>query len=351
MCQFINDIIHAFYISIHTFQENNWDYDRFQISGNDHTNKQLFIDAYSYHLQFLFQNQESLQQVHEILSDSESKNWLTNLLLFRILGHLHFRLPTNNEQHWQNRQKAKEMIVSESDLDYSGILGKLQKYAVSFEEQYITIDCWWGNIAWTFLFNQYYFSRNNVQICPEPGDYVIDAGACFGDTALAFASTIGTEGKVFSFEIESHNLDVFCYNLMQNEEIGERVVISDYALTDSSDTQLYLHGNGPGANISNIPSETTINTITIDQLICEKSIDRVDFIKMDIEGAELSALYGAVETIRKFRPKLAISIYHRPNDIFEIPIFIHSLNLGYQLYIDHYTIHLEETVLYAKAMK
>ncbi|MDM9583773.1 FkbM family methyltransferase [Nostoc sp. GT001] len=351
MSKFINDIIHEFYINIHSFQENNWDYDMFQTLSNDHTNRQIFIDSYSYYLKFLFQNQENLQQVHEILADSESKNWLTNLLLFRMVGHLHFKLPTNNEQHWRDRQKAKEMIVSESDTDYSGIFGELQKYAVSFEDQYITIDCWWLNVAWTFLFKQYYFNRNNVKICPELGDYVIDAGACFGDTAIAFASTIGSEGKVFSFEIEPHNLDVFCYNLMQNQDLAERVVISDYALTDSSETQLYLHGDGPSANISNTPSEIPIATTTIDQLVYEKSIDRVDFIKMDIEGAELSALHGAVETIRKFRPKLAISIYHRPNDIFDIPIFIHSLDIGYQLYIDHYTIHLGETVLYAKVME
>lgn len=69
---------------------------------------------------------------------------------------------------------------------------------------------------------------------------------------------------------------------------------------------------------------------------------------MDIEGSELKALHGAIETIRKFCPKLAISIYHRPDDIFEIPIFINSLAAGCQPYIDHYTIHNEETILYAK---
>ena len=70
---------------------------------------------------------------------------------------------------------------------------------------------------------------------------------------------------------------------------------------------------------------------------------------MDIEGSEFKALHGAVETLKKFRPKLAISIYHKLTDIFEIPAFINSLNLGYQLFIEHYTIHHEETVLYAKA--
>ena len=68
---------------------------------------------------------------------------------------------------------------------------------------------------------------------------------------------------------------------------------------------------------------------------------------MDIEGAELLALNGAIETIKKFKPKLAIAIYHSMSDFISIPKWIDDLNLGYKLYLDHYTIHTEETILYA----
>ena len=68
-----------------------------------------------------------------------------------------------------------------------------------------------------------------------------------------------------------------------------------------------------------------------------------------IEGSELAALRGAESTIRRWRPKLAISIYHRPEDFFVIPSWIDSLGLGYRFYLDHYSIHGEETVLYATA--
>ena len=55
-------------------------------------------------------------------------------------------------------------------------------------------------------------------------------------------------------------------------------------------------------------------------------------------------------TIRRWRPNLgAISIYHRPEDFFVIPAWIDSLGLGYRFYLDHYSIHNEETVLYATA--
>jgi hypothetical protein len=73
----------------------------------------------------------------------------------------------------------------------------------------------------------------------------------------------------------------------------------------------------------------------------------VDFIKMDVEGAEVEALRGAENTIRKFRPKLAISVYHSISDFVDVFELISSLNLGYRFYLGHYTIHWYETILFA----
>jgi hypothetical protein len=78
-------------------------------------------------------------------------------------------------------------------------------------------------------------------------------------------------------------------------------------------------------------------------------MQRVDFIKMDIEGSELEALKGAEETIRRFRPRMAISIYHKDDDYFTIPLFIRNLELGYRFYLENYTISDGETVLYCIA--
>ena len=88
-------------------------------------------------------------------------------------------------------------------------------------------------------------------------------------------------------------------------------------------------------------------TVRIDDVVQSLKLDRVDFLKMDIEGAEGGALLGAQDTIRRFRPKLAISAYHRVGDLYVLPRLIRKLLPDYRLHLDHHTIHGEETLIYA----
>ena len=75
--------------------------------------------------------------------------------------------------------------------------------------------------------------------------------------------------------------------------------------------------------------------------------EAVSFIKMDIEGAERGALRGAEQLIRRYRPDLAICVYHSISDLFEIPLYIHSIVPEYRLYLRHHTPVFCETVCYA----
>jgi len=70
---------------------------------------------------------------------------------------------------------------------------------------------------------------------------------------------------------------------------------------------------------------------------------------MDIEGAEPYALKGGEKVIRKHKPKLAIASYHSLEDFVNIPLWIDGLGLGYKIYLDHFTIHWEETTVFAAA--
>ena len=94
-------------------------------------------------------------------------------------------------------------------------------------------------------------------------------------------------------------------------------------------------------------AESQATTTSIDEAVEKQNLEKVDFIKMDVEGAELPVLKGAAKTLKRFKPKLALSAYHRPDDFRRIPEFIKSVSPGYRLYLGHYSIHAEETVLYA----
>lgn len=90
-------------------------------------------------------------------------------------------------------------------------------------------------------------------------------------------------------------------------------------------------------------NSTCVAVDALDQLLD----DNVTFIKMDIEGAEYKAIKGAETIIRNYHPKLAISIYHNAEDIWELPRLIMTICPDYKLYLRHYSIAQAETVLYA----
>ena len=108
---------------------------------------------------------------------------------------------------------------------------------------------------------------------------------------------------------------------------------------------IILGGYGPGFNSNN----HKVPLRSIDSLVNTKDIEKIDFIKLDVEGAEMDTLRGAQQSIAHFKPKLAISLYHKPDDLFEIILYIKEKFPFYNCYVDHYTFHSEETVLYCIA--
>ena len=87
-----------------------------------------------------------------------------------------------------------------------------------------------------------------------------------------------------------------------------------------------------------------ISCVKIDEYVGDLD---VTFLKIDIEGYELNALKGAKETIVRCKPTIAISLYHKPEDIFVLPEYILSLNPEYKLFVRRYDALCAETVLFA----
>ncbi|MGM0518311.1 MAG: FkbM family methyltransferase [Campylobacterota bacterium] len=86
----------------------------------------------------------------------------------------------------------------------------------------------------------------------------------------------------------------------------------------------------------------TENINTIDNLLK----DKIDFIKLDIEGDEIKALQGAKNSIKKYHPILAVCIYHKASDWYEVPSLILSIREDYDIYLRHYMEGIYETVMY-----
>ena len=87
--------------------------------------------------------------------------------------------------------------------------------------------------------------------------------------------------------------------------------------------------------------------LTMDQLVEEQGFERLDLIKLDLEGAESKMLTKSMDTIRRFRPQLAISIYHFTFDFWNIPLFFMRLCEDYTFHVEVYSFERWETILYA----
>lgn len=294
---------------------------------------------------------ERLNWLYETLEDEQSKQILVKIIAFRILGKKKVRLPLNTPEHWQSINYLHEIQDEKDFLQVDFQHWKLNKANLNKIDYPIELYLLPPGIYCTFVLKQYeYPVSNDFIIKAEPGDYVIDAGACWGDTALYFANAVGEHGKVFSFEFIPSNVNILRQNLALNPHLENRVEIIEKAVWSESDIALYYDDNGPASRVGFTPQNTQedkVPTLSIDDLVNSSSLDKLDFIKMDIEGAEPRALQGARKTLEKFKPKLAIAIYHSLDDFVEIPRFLDSLGLGYKFYLGHYTIHIEETILYA----
>jgi FkbM family methyltransferase len=193
---------------------------------------------------------------------------------------------------------------------------------------------------------QYFFLRNGIAIQPEYGDIVLDLGACLGDTALAFAIAVGEKGQTYSFDPLPRHKIIFKENMRKNPDLASRITFVEKAVSEASDELVGFSQAAAGSRFDTA-GLLKVKTISVDDFVESERLTRVDFIKMDIEGSEHSALLGSRATIERFCPKLAISIYHRPEDLYEIIELIHSIEHRYQMYVEQYTAHDEEVILYA----
>jgi FkbM family methyltransferase len=176
-----------------------------------------------------------------------------------------------------------------------------------------------------------YFSPTHLI---HPGDVVLDCGASDGDfTREALAAGAS---KVVSIEVSPASVECIRRNLAAEIAAG-RVIVYPKGVWDKDDTlTLNVDDTNFAANSVVIRPNSSHPTIavpltTIDKIVAELKLPQVDFIKMDVEGAEVRAIEGARETIGKFKPRLSITAEHGLDDEFTIPAAVQRVRSDYQM--------------------
>ena len=230
------------------------------------------------------------------------------------------------------------VITTLSDKNNSDIFNKLVNMGFSKSQLLVFKDFLISN--GTTLFSQY-FDPDIVN--PVTQDEVfIDAGCYNGNDVISFTKWCNDAyKKIIAFEPSSVQYPTCMDNLKGINNLD----IYPFGLWNEN-SELNFKESGPVSSITEGIKENfvRIKTKKLDDVL---NGETATFIKMDIEGAELKALMGAERTILRNRPKLAISVYHKAEDIWEIPGYILSLYNDYQIYFRHYSFFGSETVLYA----
>jgi len=195
-----------------------------------------------------------------------------------------------------------------------------------------------------------YFEQDFLELTDN--ETYIDVGCFNADTIKQFNKACsGKYNKIYGFEPHPDNYRLTT-TAVEEQGLKNTYIIPKGAWSAEGEHPFisgYGDGTKAGARIID-HGDMTVKTITLDKAL-ENEV--ITFIKMDIEGAEYEALKGAEKIIKRCKPKLAICLYHKPEDILEIPVFLYSIMPEYKYYIRHHNYIREkgnlshDTVLYA----
>jgi FkbM family methyltransferase len=231
----------------------------------------------------------------------------------------------------ENENKTISLKVLQNDTIQFHRSGDITK--ILFSQQHIV------KYHKSFEYKTLELVRNNI----KDGDIVMDVGANIGLFSLLVSRHVGEQGKVFAFEPteETYNL------LLRNIELNGNKNIHPFKLP-LADKKMRIKMVNPGKSnhykdafnrIAEIQkteiADSTMYTSTLDAFVIENCIERIDFIKVDIEGSELLFFKGAINTLSIMKPKIIFEANENHTKEFgykviDVLVFLH--NLGYNIY-------------------
>jgi len=168
----------------------------------------------------------------------------------------------------------------------------------------------------------------------------VDGGSYDGDSIRSFISRVENKyEKILAFEPDK----TVYQKLIKKINPNRRVVCFNQGLFNRN-SKMNFSTTSDRASLIDSRGGSSIRVASIDSIL---KGERVSFIKMNIEGAEISALEGAKKSIKLWFPKMAISCYHKPSDLWEIPLLIKKMEKKYNLYLRQHDGGVIESVCYA----
>ena len=275
---------------------------------------------------------ENFNIFYDMLKDNISKKFFKKATIYRYMLAFY-------PEAFGNIKNSMHLIFKYSIVNifywiFKRILFIIQRFKYPLEiEVFITF--------YIFGLKQY----NIKNIFEVKNDAVVfDIGAFKGDTAYFFSKKCSNKARIYAFEPDENNYKIL---LKIKDKYKLNNVIASNILFSNSETEinfLSMDLNRPAVKMK---------STTIDKFVEENNIEKIDYIKMDVEGAEKNILEGAIKTIKKFKPSLAIAIYHGGKlfmeDFYNIPIFIKNIiNEYYEYYIRTFHPAGLETILFCK---
>lgn len=298
---------------------------------------------------WLHQHADKLWETRVMLADDLSRLCFDASLVLRLSSHRKFYFPRLDFDDIVEVRGSTPFDMEGLPKDYLGLplqLSQLSLHMPGAPSVNLRAIVSEGMLGLLNSYRQYLVTRNGSNISPTRGEVVLDCGACIGDMSVLFAAMVGDKGQVHAFDpLPLHNR--YCaLQARLNPELASVLHFNTYAVGERS-SQARRKADGseqitPGLRVD----EQSFDYISLDDYAASR-LQRVDFIKMDIEGAEMAALEGARDTIHAFKPRLAISGYHEPEHLWEIPRKIAQLNPDYVLSFGHHSPMQWESVFYA----